>query len=515
VLIDGIEAVAPERSGKEPKPALLMLVPHEPTVDPRVHYTANTLAKLFDVRVLAVRRSFEQRPSDNLTTSPQYGVTTLDYDNAWDFRAAFEFLRLGLQEPQGDAARRRRSNRGLFAFAALGVAALQVVLLPAVALLGITWKVGRHIRPHLPFEKTLLRPVRWAFDAMRGFVVTHDTLRFSLRCSGLMWRHASRHSVAPALIYCHDLYALQAGVMLGQRWGSKVVYDSHEYYPYLYDLKLYRWATEFYERTLVGGVDVYITVSVPLAQALEKLYGVDPVHAIPNVEPRPDAPWRPLRSEMAALAAGRLKILFQGSFAPGRGLDELIDEWAAVDQSKAALFLRGPRSPALGVLETKAAAAGFLERSIFVLSPVLERDLIPAAAEADVGLVSYTGELPSYRFACPNKVSQYLHAGLPLIANNIPVVERLIREHSVGIVYDLSVKGTFAEAVNALAADPARVARLQARARVVAQEEYCWELYEPALLALVEEQAAKHRDAVAPGGVRVEQRPAATGHAGR
>jgi glycosyltransferase involved in cell wall biosynthesis len=464
-----------------------MLVPHEPSVDPRVHYTANTLAKTFDVRVLAVRRDFEQRPADNLTTQPEYQAVQLRYDDAWDFRMAFEFLRLGLSRPRGVRQNRRGSNRALFALAGIGVGALQVALLPAAILLGTLWKVGRHVRPYLPFEKVLLRPVRWAFHALRGFVVTHDTLRFSLRCSGLMWRHAASQRAIPAVVYCHDLYALQAGAMLARRWGSKLVYDSHEYYPYLYDLTLYRWATEFYERTLVLWVDTYITVSEPLAAALEDLYCIRPVHAIPNVEPRPDARLRPLQSELTELAGERLRVLFQGSFAPGRGLDELIDEWAAVDETKATLFLRGPRSPALEVLEAKAAAAGFLGRSIFVLPPVLERDLIPAAAEADVGLVPYTGELPSYRFACPNKLSQYLHAGLALLANNIPVVAGLIREHGVGVVYDVRAKGAFAAAVNALATDPALVRQLRARARAVAQKEYCWELYEPTLRALVGE----------------------------
>jgi glycosyltransferase involved in cell wall biosynthesis len=117
---------------------------------------------------------------------------------------------------------------------------------------------------------------------------------------------------------------------------------------------------------------------------------------------------------------------------------------------------------------------------------VLEKDLIGAAQEADIGLIPYKGDRPSYRFACPNKLSQYLHAGLAILANRIPYVEQVVARGQAGLCYDVDEPGSFARAVEALIADRPAVERFRRSALDFARSEYSWERYEAALLALVE-----------------------------
>jgi glycosyltransferase involved in cell wall biosynthesis len=191
-------------------------------------------------------------------------------------------------------------------------------------------------------------------------------------------------------------------------------------------------------------------------------------------------------SEMTGLAHGRLKVLYQGTFAEGRGLEEVLREWTGVDGTRIALFLRGPQNEWREALERLADELGLLGKSVYVLPPVLEKDLIGAAQEADIGLIPYKGDLPSYRFACPNKLSQYLHAGLAILANRIPFVEQTVARGQAGLCYDVDEPGSFARAVEALAGDRAGVERLRRNALEFAQNEYTWERYEDVLLALVE-----------------------------
>jgi len=117
---------------------------------------------------------------------------------------------------------------------------------------------------------------------------------------------------------------------------------------------------------------------------------------------------------------------------------------------------------------------------------VLEKDLIGAAQEADIGLIPYKGDLPSYRLACPNKLSQYLHAGLVILANRIPFVEQTVARGQVGLCYDVDQPGSFAHSVKALTSDRPGVEQLRRNALRFAQSEYSWERYEDVLLALVE-----------------------------
>jgi glycosyltransferase involved in cell wall biosynthesis len=416
-----------------PGRAALVLVPHEPTLDPRVHYTAASLAKRYSVTVLATVQKGEERPEGN---QPQ---------------AAYSTERIPYRKDMGAL------RMALFFFA-------------------LWLKSG-------PRQRT--GGADSEGSALRGLRLALSVLRFTLQASDLMYRRAVRAAVAPDVVYCHDLYCLQAGVMLKRRWGARLVYDSHEYYPYRHLSRGFTGVIHAYEAVLVREVDAYITVSPQLAEELERVYGVGPVHAIPNVEPvphpRPPVP----TSELSRLADGRLKILYQGAFAEGRGLEEVLREWTGVDGTRVALFLRGPRNAWREQLERRAEELGLLGKSVYFLSPVLEKDLIAAAQEADIGLIPYKGDLPSYRFACPNKLSQYLHAGLAILANRIPFVEQLVARGQAGVCYDVDEPGSFARAVEALLSDGFGIERFRRNAHEFAGNEYSWERYEDVLLSLV------------------------------
>jgi glycosyltransferase involved in cell wall biosynthesis len=330
------------------------------------------------------------------------------------------------------------------------------------------------------------RTVQAAIRAISGPRVTLSVLRFTLQTNALLWNRATQSDTGSKVVYCHDLYTLQAGVMLKRRWGARLVYDSHEYYPYQYTARCFRTVIGAYEAMLVREVDVYITVSPQLAEELERAYRVRTVHAIPNVEPAPNPRPQVPVSEMSFRADGRLKLLFQGTFAEGRGLEEVLREWTGVDGTRIALFLRGPQNEWREALERLAEELGLLGKSVYVLPPVLEKDLIGAAQEADIGLIPYKGDLPSYRFACPNKLSQYLHAGLAILANRIPFVEQTVARGQAGLCYDIDEPGSLVRAVEALTADRPGVERLRRNALGFARSEYSWERYEDVLLELVE-----------------------------
>jgi glycosyltransferase involved in cell wall biosynthesis len=423
------------RTDRDPaRPRLLVLVPHEPTLDPRVHYTAASLATRYSVTMLATVQKTEERPKENQPHA-SYSTERIPY------RKDLGALRMALSFPALWLGSGRRPRTGC------------------------TTSNG---------------------SVLGGLRLALSVLRFTFQANDLLYRRAVGVNGAPAVIYCHDLYCLQAGVMLKRRWGARLVYDSHEYYPYRHLLRGFTRAIAAYEAALVGHVDAHITVSPQLASELERIYGAGAVHAIPNVEPvphpRPSVP----TSEMSRLADGRLKVLYQGTFAEGRGLEEVLQEWMAVDGTRIALFLRGPRSAWREQLERRAEELGLLGKSVYLLPPVLEKDLIGAAQEADIGLVPYKGDLPSYRFACPNKLSQYLHAGLAILANRIPYVEQVVTHGQAGLCYDIDQAGSFARTVDALTSDRSAIERFRRNALEFGRREYNWEQYEATLLALVE-----------------------------
>jgi glycosyltransferase involved in cell wall biosynthesis len=495
-----------------------MLAPHEPTLDPRVHYTANSLAAEYNVTVLGTVQVFERRPDGNYPDPPRYTTVRLRQGRRGVPFMARQWLRLWIgRRTQPAGWRSGLAAAALWlAFLLLGVAAGvawlagELLLLPVLILIACLNPALQRIRlsPYLSLTRAVVRRARLACQRLgaltqetkRGLAISLSLFRYTFRANARFWAYTREHGLRPDVVYCHDLYSLQTAVMLKRLYACTIVYDSHEYYPYCSQEWPVVFLTKWYERSLVGEVDVYLTVSPQLARELTRLYGVETIHVIPNVEPQPAQLPRPLGTEMDKLSAGRLKVLYQGTFAPGRGLEEVLDEWRAVDGSKAALFLRGPRSPVGDFLEARARTNDLLGKSVYFLPAVLERDLIPAAAEADVGLIPYKTDWPSYRFACPNKLSQYIHAGTAVVASRLPYVRDLIEKYDIGRTYDVAAPGSLVAAINEMADNPQFVRRCRAQARILSRTEYRWEEYHDKLLRLVS-AARGVTAAAAPAGV--------------
>src|SRR5690606_21316317 len=78
-----------------------------------------------------------------------------------------------------------------------------------------------------------------------------------------------------------------------------------------------------------------------LAEEMTERYGVA-FSVLPNCEPRAAGASQQVSPDKNE---GPVRFLYQGNFAPGRGLEELIRAWTLIDPSTAVLHLRGPNHP--------------------------------------------------------------------------------------------------------------------------------------------------------------------------
>src|SRR5947208_315525 len=291
----------------------------------------------------------------------------------------------------------------------------------------------------------------------------------------------------PDVIHCNDLDTLLPGVLAKKKFGCRVVFDAHEFFPVADPLC--GWLdTKFFslvEWLLIRHVDAIVTVNPLLADAMRDAYSLSRVYSVPNVEiwvenrPAPAA-----NSRMATLAGSRVKFLFQGRFTPARGIEEIIRAWSLVDGSKAALFLRGPdnmwRKAATGLAEE----LGLLHKSVYFLNAVSEDMLVTAAAEADVGIVPYLPLSINERLSCPNKLSQYMHAGLMIICNDLPYVKSVVVAADAGLSYTSKDLSTLAAAVGQVIRDPELLRRCRENALRFARDDFNWQVHGKTLLQL-------------------------------
>ncbi len=258
------------------------------------------------------------------------------------------------------------------------------------------------------------------------------------------------------------------------------MYDSHEYATQEH-AQNWKWrlvsrsAVSAIERRNVASADLVITVSRGIAEALQADYGLPAapvvVRNMPSYRPTPLRP-----------PNGRRQILFHGLIRPERGLESLIDAVPALTFAGDVVVRGYGLSAYLDSLKARARERGVGDRVVF--APAVGPDhLIERAAEADLGVLLLPGITRHYEFALPNKLFEYLMAGLPVLASPRREIRTLLDEIGAGLFAEPD-PGSVAAALNALTEDALIGMR---RAALAAARALNWDAEKRLLVGAVEE----------------------------
>jgi len=215
------------------------------------------------------------------------------------------------------------------------------------------------------------------------------------------------------------------------------VYDSHELWP---DMMLVpepvKALARSIEKLLIRRADFVMTVNEFIATELASRYSLKRGPQVVYNCPRSD----PLKVHKRRTAA---KIaLYQGLYAPERGLENLVKA-ADYHLPDIHLVFRG-----YGVIEQELRSLSTGRKNVRFDTPVKMSRLVSAASEADVGLIPYLPTNLCNYLASPNKLFEYIQAGLPVIASDIPFMRKLILENDIGMLFDARDPRNIANAIN-------------------------------------------------------------------
>jgi glycosyltransferase involved in cell wall biosynthesis len=114
-------------------------------------------------------------------------------------------------------------------------------------------------------------------------------------------------------------------------------------------------------------------------------------------------------------------------------------------------------------------------KKVVIAEPVGCDQLINVASECDVGIIPYLRTSINHTYCCPNKLSQYMNAGLAILANNLDFIKTVINQYQCGIIYDQKDTTTLRNAIHFFIENPEKLKSMKENAYNASKTKYNWE----------------------------------------
>jgi glycogen synthase len=283
----------------------------------------------------------------------------------------------------------------------------------------------------------------------------------------------------PDVVHANDWMALPSAAAAKAATGAHIVYDSHEFASeehadnFLWRIVAQRHTSFIEARFIVNAVAV-VTVSEGIAQALHELHKLPSLPTVilntpvyQEVRPTPlDMPRR---------------MLVHGVMKAGRGIEATIGALSLLPEYT--LTLRGNGADDyLASLNALARSLGVFDRITFEQAVPLEK-VVEAASAAHFGIFCAPGNTRQNRYSMPNKIFEYLMAGLALVVNGDGEAAQFVEGVGCGTTTSDSTPQAIAEAVRGLGVY--QIESMRSRGLMAAQR-YSWDIEQTKLVELYE-----------------------------
>lgn len=262
---------------------------------------------------------------------------------------------------------------------------------------------------------------------------------------------------------CNDPDTLYAGVLAKKKYGSKLVYDSHEYwrgtmrreYTFYYTLYSYIGNTIQYLRqeAHISKADKIICVSESIKNILQKKYK-KPTYLIPNYSRKEN-----FNIEIANKLSKK-KVVFVGSKFR-LGIEKIIDDFANNGYEVIVVGNAKETNP-------KITYKGFIPK----------QEYMQILKDALIGLAYMDITCKNIEYSLPNKLFEYIQAGvIPIVNYDNIDSSKIVYKEEIGISIKPS-EYNFQAIENKINKNAIKYLYNL----VTARNYYCWEMIESKLL---------------------------------
>jgi glycosyltransferase involved in cell wall biosynthesis len=301
------------------------------------------------------------------------------------------------------------------------------------------------------------------------------------------------------IYHAHELTALPAIYIVAKLRHKPLIYEAYELHlpvPYT-DVGFWRPLGGLlmrYLAVILPRCQGVIAASPLYAQELSKRYHLSKVITLRNIPAyRPVAKSDRLRQHLCLGPEIRI-ALYQGRVQSNRELNRLVRAARFLNENIIIVMMGQCMGTAQAELEALITSEGVADR-VKIIPPVPYEELLDWSASADIGLTIFSPDYSlSIRMTQPNKLFEYLMAGLPVLTSQLEAIVEIIRTYDVGQIVTSIEPEAIATAINAMLADDMALHRMSRNALEAAKNDLNWEKESLQLIHLYEDIVARLKE---------------------
>jgi len=232
------------------------------------------------------------------------------------------------------------------------------------------------------------------------------------------------------LLVSNDLDTLMPNYLIHKLKRIPIVFDSHEYFtatPELVDRPKIQRVWKWIEKTIVPRLKSCITVNASIAGLFEQEYHI-PFRIVRNIPQRRINAAIPTRLSLG-LPEDKKIVLMQGSgINVQRGAEEAVEAMQYLENVLLLIVGGGDVLPVLKKMVHELS----LQKKVKFVSRQTPENLAGYTANADIGLTIDKDTNINYRFSLPNKLFDYIYAGVPVLATPLVELKNIIQHYEIG-----------------------------------------------------------------------------------
>jgi len=268
----------------------------------------------------------------------------------------------------------------------------------------------------------------------------------------------------------NDLDSLVPNYLVSRLRRKKLFYDTHEYYTGVPELKnspFKRSVWKFFENRIFPRLKVVYTVNESIRKIYQQEYGNE-ISVIRNVPAAISMVPRTLPENWS----GKFILLMQGiGIHPGRGGMELLETMRYLPDNFRLVYIGwGTDWERIAKMRKEWK----LEDRVEMLEKMPPEQLRTYTPLAHLGFSLDGFDNLNYLYNLPNKLFDYLQAGIPVVATPIPEVKAIIEQYQCGVCLKSQIPVEMAAQIRDILNDTQTYEAMKSRA-LLAGRELSWD----------------------------------------